>query len=303
VRLIVDTDIQTDCDDVGALAVLHALADLGECRILATVVSVRNDWSVRCTDAVNTYFGRPDLPIGVLKGTGVQKDSKFARGVAEGFPHDIRPDAAPDATALYRRTLAAEPDGGVVILTLGYMTAVRNLLESGPDDASPLSGAELVRKKVKLWVCMGGNFPQGDGDNVNFTRDRESAVRAVRGWPGPIMFCGREIGHSMRAGAGLAKVPADNPVRRAYELYFGGAAKDRHCADPAAVLYAVRGAADYWTERTGGVMDIRDDATFRFRETPGGKHGYLVAKKPAAEIAAELERLMMHIPGKRAVGE
>ena len=37
VRIIIDTDMSTDCDDVGALCMAHALADLGECEILAVV--------------------------------------------------------------------------------------------------------------------------------------------------------------------------------------------------------------------------------------------------------------------------
>ena len=37
VKIIFDTDMLTDFDDVGALACLHALADAGECEILATV--------------------------------------------------------------------------------------------------------------------------------------------------------------------------------------------------------------------------------------------------------------------------
>jgi hypothetical protein len=39
VRVIFDTDMDTDCDDAGALALLHALADNGEAVILATLVS------------------------------------------------------------------------------------------------------------------------------------------------------------------------------------------------------------------------------------------------------------------------
>ena len=35
VKILFDTDMTTDCDDAGAMAVLHALADRGECEILA----------------------------------------------------------------------------------------------------------------------------------------------------------------------------------------------------------------------------------------------------------------------------
>ena len=56
--VIFDTDMDTDCDDVGALAMLHALADAGEVNILATVVSSKFAYSAPCVEAVNRYYGR-----------------------------------------------------------------------------------------------------------------------------------------------------------------------------------------------------------------------------------------------------
>ena len=65
-KIFFDTDMETDCDDAGALAVLHSLADRGECEILATVVSVKDPASVATVDAINTYRGRPDpFPLGL----------------------------------------------------------------------------------------------------------------------------------------------------------------------------------------------------------------------------------------------
>lgn len=82
--IIFDTDMDSDCDDAGALALLHALADRGEGEILSTVVSSQHPWSGPCVDAINTYFGRPDLPIGVPQGPGRdQQGSRFARQIAE----------------------------------------------------------------------------------------------------------------------------------------------------------------------------------------------------------------------------
>ena len=43
VSLIFDTDMAPDYDDVGAMAVLHALADSGEVDILATVSSNKQE--------------------------------------------------------------------------------------------------------------------------------------------------------------------------------------------------------------------------------------------------------------------
>src|SRR3954468_23235880 len=85
VKVIFATDMDSDCDDVGALAVLHALADVGEAENLATVVSSKNPWSAPCVDAINACSGRQDLPIGAAKGAGAAKESKYARKVAEQF--------------------------------------------------------------------------------------------------------------------------------------------------------------------------------------------------------------------------
>lgn len=62
VKVFFDTDMMTDCDDAGAMAVLHALADLGECEILATVASVGDPKSIATVDAINRYYGRLGPP-------------------------------------------------------------------------------------------------------------------------------------------------------------------------------------------------------------------------------------------------
>ena len=69
VRIIFDTDMAGDVDDVGALAMIHVLADREEIDLLACVVSSNNRHSAPCLDALNTWYGRPDLPIGVAQGT------------------------------------------------------------------------------------------------------------------------------------------------------------------------------------------------------------------------------------------
>ena len=71
VKVILDTDMITDFDDVGALACLHALADAGECEILATVSCTRGNASTAAIGVINGYYGRADLPVGCAKGMGV----------------------------------------------------------------------------------------------------------------------------------------------------------------------------------------------------------------------------------------
>ena len=70
VRLILDTDLGPDYDDVGAMAVLHALVDSGQVRLLATLSSNKDERVVPCIEVINAYFRRPDIPVGAPKGEG-----------------------------------------------------------------------------------------------------------------------------------------------------------------------------------------------------------------------------------------
>ncbi len=307
VKIIFDTDMETDCDDAGAMAVLHTLADRGECEILATVTSVRDPNSLATVDVINRYRGRPNLPIGMVKGTGVLEKSKFAGSIAAEFPHQVKSaDTMLDSVQVYRDVLEQQPDHSVVLVTVGYLTNLKNLLHL-PASAGHVSGLELILRKVAKWVCMGGNFigdpPKDDLKlgNVNFQRDAASAYDVIHHWPSEIVFAGREVcsvPSGLSIGEHLASTPADNPVRRAYEHYFGGKAKNRHVADLATVLYAVRGLSDCWDISSPGRMELQEDMTFEWHFTNGGKQRYLRKKQPNGQpndryVEATLDDLLV----------
>ncbi len=298
VVVIFDTDMMGDVDDVGTVAVLHALADQGEARVLAMGLSGKNPWSPLCLSALNAYYGRPDIPIGVVKGPALDRTSKYAQRVAQEFPHALKSaDDAPDAALLYRQVLAHEPDQSVVVVSVGQLTNLRNLLKTGPDQFSDLNGVELVKRKVKVWVCMGGRFPEGR--EANFINDGPAAAYAVQTWPTPIVFSGWEIGNKIMTGARLREAPAGTPVRRAYELYNG--LKHRQSWDQTALLYAVCGLdgrlAEYWDLQSSGYLHVNDDGSNVWRESPDKDHSYLVTKMPPAKIATVIEQLMLRPPG------
>lgn len=310
VKIFFDTDMETDCDDAGAMAVLHALADRGECEILATVVSVRDPHSAMTVSAINAYYGRPSLPLGILKGPGVLEKSNYVARIAAEFPHGVKSaDEIADATLLYRDVLEKQPDQSVVVVTVGYLTNLRNLLQL-PAAEGHASGRELIQRKVAKWVCMGGNFignpPRDDLKlgNVNFQRDARAAHYVIHDWPGPIVFAGREVcsvPSGLAIGTSLAKTPAANPVRRAYEHYFGGQAKNRHVADLVSVLYAVRGLRDYWDLSPPGKMDLQPGMTFEWNDAAEGHQRYLLKKQRDGEpndryVESALDELLTQPP-------
>jgi len=189
--------------------------------------------------------------------------------------------------------LAAQDDASVVIVTVGYLTNIRDLLASKADAISSLDGPALVRKKVSRRVCMGGRYPETLNPGVfgNFKPDPSSAVIAARDWPGSIYFTG--LGENIQTGGRLHETPADNPVRRVYKLYLRDR-KTRPSWDPIGVLLGVRSKADFWKIHTGGHNHIFKNGTNQWREGPKTNHR-LVQLQPDAEerLREVLDQLMV----------
>ncbi len=302
VTILFDTDCGPDYDDVGAMAMLHAFADRGEARILATVSSNLHPLVGPSIDVLNTYFGRPDLPIGAPKTAGVNLDAwqKWPDTLAARYPHKLKATAdAPDAVAVYRRLLAAQPDTSVTVVTVGFLTNVANLLASRPDSLSPLDGKALVKRKVKQWVAMAGKFPQGKEFNIE--KDSAASQAAIDGWPTPILFSGFEIGEKVKTGLRLVKEGApDSPVRHVFAISIPKAKEDqqgRMSWDQTAVLVAVRGAAPFYNTQRGRFI-TRANGSNGWQADPEGPHTILVQKMSPDSVAQEIETLMLHRPNR-----
>jgi hypothetical protein len=184
---------------------------------------------------------------------------------------------------------------------VGFLTNLRNLLDSRPDAHSPLDGEALVKQKVKQWVCMGGAFPDGrfpDGQGeYNFMWDTTASVRAINDWPTPVVFSGFAIGAGIKVGARLRDTPEANPVRACYQRYNG--LSNREAWDQTAVLYAVRGASNYWTLSEPGFCLMHARVTHGYNEwipSAQKQHRYLVEAMPPAEVGKIIEDLMVQPP-------
>ncbi len=302
VPIILDTDIAEDYDDVGAMGMLHALADRGEVRILATIASNTNELVGPTLSVINTYFGRPDIPIGAPKNSGVNRGTKLGwpDSLIAHYPHKYNStDEVPDAVKTYREILSKQPDSSVTIVTIGFLTNMQNLLMSEPDSFSSLNGKELVSKKVKHWVAMAGKFPQGKEYNV--MKDPSASEYAIDNWPTPIIFSGFEIGNRVLTGIRLInKGPKDSPVRMAYAISISKRPSDkngRKSWDQTALLVAARGFDPYYSYEKGKYI-TQPDGSNKWKDDPDGNHIRLVELMPPDSVAYVIESLMMHSPTK-----
>ncbi|MHA4894249.1 nucleoside hydrolase [Pedobacter sp. PWIIR3] len=298
-RIIFDTDMGPDYDDIGAIAVLHALAAKGECEILATIASDGHSSIAPVIEVFNTYFHKPLIPIGIAGPTAPNFPSgnNWNDALLQNFNQEkLKEKKYPAAVDVYRKVLASEKDNSVTIITVGFFSNVSDLLNSKADKFSPLNGVDLVKKKVKNWVAMAGAFPQGREFNVE--RDAKAAYNAISKWPKPILFSGFEIGDKIFTGGKVARQgPESSPVAWgfAYNLrtYSGKEEKNRQSWDETAVLCAVRNPADYFYVNGPGKFVVDKEGNNTWNADINANHYFLSHKYPYQKIADVLDGLMV----------
>lgn len=258
VKIIFDSDMGPDYDDVGALTMLHAFADSGKAEILATIASNKYGLVAPCLEILNTYYGRPHIPVGSPKthGVNIGCSQHWTDSLVAHYPHTLNSNSgARDAKLLYRQILASQSDNSVVIVTVGFLTNLNDLLLSKPDSISPLEGTALVQKKVKRLVAMAGKFPEGWEFNVK--EDSTSSKYVFEHWPTRIILSGFEIGEKIFTGKKLIASDLKSPARMAFKIAIPMSEEDkngRKSWDETAVLTAVKGAPFAFGEVSGTMV-------------------------------------------------
>lgn len=291
VRFVFDTDLGNDVDDAMALAVIHALQDRSECEILAITTTKDNPYVVPMIDVLNTFYGRRDIPIAVVKNGTTKEDGKYNRQVLELkdgdgkplYPRTFTPEdtkTLPDAVPFLRQLLAGEPDNSVVLVQVGFFTNFARLLDTPADDISPLTGKELIARKVKFLSLMAGAFNEPPGfKEYNVQCDIPSAQKLIAEWPTEMVFSGHEIGRlvqhpsaSMKEDYGYVK---HHPLQDAYRFY-RGLDHSQPTYDLTSVLYAVRPHRGYFDLSPPGTVTVQDDGQTIFTPGANGKHRYML---------------------------
>lgn len=303
VKIIFDTDMGPDYDDVGALAILNAMADSGRAEILATVACNKNQLVAPSINIINTYFGRGELPVGAPKSAGVDLGSSqhWADSIVAKYPHSIKSTSeVPDAVDIYREILNNEPDHSVTIITVGFLTNLSNLLKSKPDNLSNLSGKELVMRKVKRLVSMAGRFPEGR--EFNIFKDSTASKFVFETWPGPVIFTGFEIGAQIHTGLKLINSDIKNsPVKDVFRISIPLSEEDkggRMSWDETAVLIGVYGTDGFFDTVRGQII-VNADGSNSWENVTDGKQIYVKQKMPVPQITDFIEARMMHVPFKK----
>ncbi|MBQ7741588.1 MAG: nucleoside hydrolase [Bacteroidaceae bacterium] len=302
--IIMDTDIGSSTDDLLAMMMLYRYQERDKCRLLGIVVDREGEDYAACADVMNTYYGHDDVPIGLIR-NGIKNPAVWidyralpTHADSDGqqmFRRSLTDySALPDGWQLYRQLLAAQPDGSVSIVSTGFVTCLAQLLQSAPDDYSPLNGVELVRRKVKCIYLMGGVF----GDAIepieyNFAQGVSSAQTFFQLWPDDVdvIMSPGEVGDGIdyRPEQVIADIDWTDahPIKQVYMKY--DCDTGQRMWDPLTVFNAVEGDSLFVLSPRGNVTVSDKGETF-FTPSPTGNVRYHLPRD-ATWNADMLERI------------
>jgi len=313
VKVIFDTDMGNDVDDALALAMLHSLQNRAKSELLAITISKDHSEVPAYIDAINTFYGRGQIPIGTTSSGVTPEQSRFTGIIHErigdrlAFPHDLLVgDPVPDATELLRKTLASQADLSVVIIQVGFSTNLSQLLTTSADQYSPLSGQELVAQKVKFISIMAGAFTEISAAThleYNVVQDILSAQILAAEWPTPIIWSGFEVGLAVRYPA--VSIENDflyserHPIPESYQLYIP-TPHERPTWDLTSVVYAIQPDLDYFELSPPGQITVLDNGETVFNSAQNGLHQYLILDESNVARLQEMMMLLVSEPPQTA---
>ncbi len=317
VPVIFDTDMMTDCDDAGALAVAHALANNGELEILGVGLTTidNNKKHGNVVSAINYFYNRPNIPIAMPKRTNMNEirtsTCPFSEYIFEHYPHDgIANNDRIGTTELYRKLLHKAKDNSVVIVAVGQFFNIEDLLKSQGDSIDSRNGVQLVADKVKELVVTGGwppGDPQGGKADKNFGGDPGDMAGPAthylfEHWPheaAKIIISTARIGISIITGPAYKSY--DSPMRAAYERAYDGI-NGRPSWDQTAVLIAARELSHngdvYWKVEDNGYAYVDEEGVMTWNDSPDKNHEYLITHSGMSdkELAKVISDLMSQSP-------
>lgn len=287
IPVIYETDITLDVDDAGALAVLYGLQMEKKVNLLGVCYNEVHPAGPSVIDAINTYYGYGNLPIGIYQKQLKDPDPSDYFSLEKDFdvddmPHNPMDNIVGNAVGIYKHLLRSQTDNSVTIISVGFLNNLYELLQD-PE------GVELVERKVKLLAVMGGLH----NDGFNFVRHNlvDQTQYVIENWPGELVIT--DAGGEMITGETLSsETPVHNPVRRAYELeWYQGPDIGRSSWDQVTVLYAVFGT-ELFQEDWVGNGSLPNGYKWDFSP---GRRGY-AAPINEGHLEQKIEELMTKVP-------
>lgn len=289
-KVIFETDMGNDVDDALALDMLYKYMEQGKIDLIGISSNKRNEGSIEYIDAMNTWYGYPDIPLGkVVDGADCDDANNYAYHAMQvtdslGNPA-FKQSHADDgfilpSVEMYRKVLSQQPDSSVTVISVGFSTNLAQLLASQPDKYSDLNGKDLVAKKVSRLVTMAGGIDNPNRAEYNVVRDIPAAQIVFAEWPTPVVTSPWELGNYICYPA--TSIENDftwtdyHPVVEGYKAYLP-MPYNRPTWDLTSVLYAVEGPENYFTISGPGDITVNDKGNTLWQDNPNGTRYYMAS--------------------------
>ena len=210
IPFIIDTDFCSDVDDVLAVSTAMWFQDNGLTDVRAIGICCSSTRSTQALSALLYSHKYYDIPIGLDTENGIPMDNSYFMNMINGRTHST--EYVSNIVKLYRYILVTS-ETKVNIITLGQLINIERLMNSQPDEISPLTGYELLAEKCdtiymiaakangqmenNLWY-YGVNVPTNK--YYNTTAITDAGVAIAKHFPTRCVWMTSELGGTFRAG-------------------------------------------------------------------------------------------------------
>lgn len=309
-NIIFETDMGNDVDDALAIDMLYKYSKQGRINLMAVMLNKEGEFPPKYIDLLNTWYGQKRVPIGLSfrSNQSIVAGANYTQVVCEMEDEKGKPlykrsikdyGKLLPAVKLYRKLLSKADDTSVTIISVGFSTNLALLLDTEGDEYSPLTGKELVGRKVKRLVAMAGHMENPKYAEYNVVNDVASCQRVFREWPSPIVISPFELGLQICYPA--QSIEHDftwtehHPIVDSYKAYLKKI-EDRPTWDMTAVLYAID-PQQLFNISPAGRITVTDEGFTHYEQDAAGRHYYLyITPEQAKDI---LSYFVMMIPAEK----
>lgn len=301
-NVILDTDLGSDVDDVGAVALANILHNKKIINLLCVTHTTSGLYGPLVCEAINEFYHNDGIEVGVHKGKEFLKEeleNNYPHPTSEAFSHKHKSvEEMPDAVKILRKNLQNHEH--ITMIFIGPLLNLGNLMKSKPDEISPLNGEELINQKVDDIYIMGGGFPEITGlpkfdwPEYNLAMALDESIYSVRNLKVKTVFIDGTIGQQVNTGAKVtAKYGDKNIVGYAYSRYiYKNPDNSRFSWDPMTV-YAACIKDNLFKEVGPGIVSIDEKGYTSFKEDKKGNFYIIDKNESYIKIQNVLDDLLM----------
>ncbi|MBQ8813719.1 MAG: nucleoside hydrolase [Lachnospiraceae bacterium] len=292
-KVILETDLCLDVDDVGAIAILCDYVKTLGIKLCGISINVNGPYEAGAADALLSWFDLPPVPICVWDGEipPCGNESRYLKYLFDSKDENRYASLnVMEPVEFYRQILSDADDQSVEIISIGFFCNLDKAFRHMPD---------LFARKVRSVVAMAGSFRERvDYPEFNIREMPNEARQFINAYPGELYFIGFETGDRVITDLSDWNPDTANLIYESYRLFTNGSLC-RPSWDPVAVDFAVNGTNERYGLSESGKVTVLESSVCDFQPKKSGKHYYVLFHQTHEEIGAFISGQLKEIAHDR----